>query len=102
MTIKSYLRRRLIFFVAVFLLGGGIFQVQVHMHDKNSPLGTAMALASGILVLIGLCGLFIFIRCPRCHRRFGNILSYMSLIPTSDDRGIKHCPYCGVNLDDPL
>ena len=103
MKIRSYIQRRLILFVALLVIGGAIFQVQVFgLENKDSPLGTALEVVSGILVLIGAVGYFVLIKCPRCRNRFGNILAYMSIFSTESKRGINHCPFCGVNFDDEL
>jgi len=103
MKIRTYIQKRLIFFISLLLIGGAIYQVLIFgVENKNSLLGTSLGVISGILVLSGLVGYFIFIKCPKCHKRFGNILSYMSITSTTGERGIKHCPFCGVNFDEQL
>ena len=101
MKIRTYIQKRLIFFVSLLLISGAIFQIQLmYLENKESLLGTVMIIVSGVLGLIGIVGYLFFIKCPKCHKRFGNILGYMSINSTNKDQGIKHCPFCGVNFDE--
>lgn len=103
MKIRTYIQKRLIFFISLLLIGGVVFQAQAFVFENDDSLaGTALSIISGVLVLIGIVGYFILIKCPKCNKRFGNVLSYMSITSTTGERGIRHCPFCGVSFDEQL
>jgi hypothetical protein len=45
--------------------------------------------------------ILLWIRCPRCGGRLGQIVGYVNAKERFYQRRINFCPYCGVNLDEP-
>jgi hypothetical protein len=45
--------------------------------------------------------MLLWIRCPRCGGRLGQIVGYVNAKERFYQRRINFCPYCGVNFDEP-
>ena len=46
--------------------------------------------------------LLVRVRCPRCGGRLGQITGYLNPRWPGFTRPINFCPYCGVNLEEPV
>ena len=102
MTVRSYLKKRVLVFIGMVILGGTIFHISMFGVEHGSTIKTYLSVIAAVLGLPGMIGFVFFVKCPQCKRRLGDFMNHLSLISAKKERGIKHCPYCGVNFDDQI
>jgi hypothetical protein len=99
MTLRQYIRRRVGWGLAAFF-GAFVVSSIVSGLIGRGNVAIATSLVAG---LIGITGYFsiLFIRCLNCRAN----ISMTIAIPTAArlfGRKVQYCPYCAVNLDDPM
>jgi hypothetical protein len=99
MTIRDYIKRRVRW-------GFGIAIASWLFVALTSNMGF-WGRRPGYLPLIGVFGFmgaivsFLFIRCPKCRARLGQTIAMPAAMRVFGPQ-VKYCPYCAVNLDDPM
>jgi hypothetical protein len=97
-TIRAHIKRRVRWFMAIGFLAWLLIPAWLGVAgDHQPPYVPFVAMA---IFAAAALGLQFFVRCPRCKTRLGQIgiqVGVGILKPT-----VNFCPYCGVNLDEPL
>jgi hypothetical protein len=96
MTIREYIRRRV--WLAIGVAFGGVVALNVVMHFVRTNL---LFLAAPLLVIVPMYAVYRTVRCPKCRGRFGSALGNRIAFPLFAGT-IRRCPFCGVNLDEPM
>ena len=99
MTIRTYLKKRILVFTSMIIIGGMLHFYTIFVATPESTVKPILSIIAALLGLPGFIGFVFFIKCPHCKRRMGDFMNHFSLISVKKERGIKHCPYCGVNFD---
>lgn len=102
MTIRQYLngRKRVcagLFFVCVLI---AMFIARHEMERTRSLSAPVMVVALACLILPQILPPM-FIRCPRGKCRLGPVVMFHGA-PWAIDSKFKHCPFCGVKLDEQI
>jgi hypothetical protein len=99
MTIRDYIKRRVRWAMAIGLCSWLVLAVlgPLGFHGSQLP---AFAII-GVIVFIGAILSVQFIRCPRCSAPLGQTIAIPMALRLGG-RQVKFCPYCGVNLDEPM
>lgn len=90
----------------VAAIGMGAFLALGRQRSAHSPdVPVAMLVAAGVLFVVMLMALSVYAKrqrakCPKCGTDLG-VLVYL-MRDTPQRKSIKFCPYCAVNLDDPV
>lgn len=79
---------------ALILILGGLLDIADYLHSW------VIQLIGVGLLLISAYFLFRKVICPKCKKPVGDPLTPGQRFPSSVDPEIKHCPYCGVNIDE--
>jgi hypothetical protein len=103
-SIRQYIKRR-VWWCAAVALGGWLM----------IPLGGAIArnLPDGFMrIVLPVVGFVMFggailalqwaVRCPKCTAKLGRTVAMPIAFSWGSGPKINFCPYCGVNLDEPL
>lgn len=98
MTIRQYIKQR----SRWGLLGFVTFSVVTLLlsFDKQGTLAVVAGTVGSMAGLAAYVSVF-FLRCPKCKANIGTSI----VVPTAFrlfGREVKYCPYCAVNLDDPM
>jgi hypothetical protein len=97
-TIRNFIKRRVRWFMAIGLLAWLSIPLWLSVtHEREQPYVPFAAMA---VFASAALGMQLFVRCPRCKVRLGQIgvqVGINFLKPT-----VNFCPYCGVSLDEPL
>ena len=100
MTIRTYLKKRILIFISMIIIGGMLHFYAMFVVNPESTIKPSLSIISAALGLPGFIGFVFFIKCPQCKRRMGDFMNHFSLVSVKKERGIQHCPYCGVNFDE--
>ncbi len=100
MTIRTYLKKRILLFISMIIIGGMLHFYAMFLAIPESTIKTSLLIIAATLGLPGFIGFVFFIKCPQCKRRIGDFMNHFSLVSVKKERGIQHCPYCGVNFDE--
>jgi hypothetical protein len=97
MTIRQYIKRRVRWALVAFF---GLFAVTFFLPHEQG----ALALTLGVVGTVGAMVAYfsvLFLKCPKCRANIGTTI----VVPTAFrlfGREVKYCPYCAVNLDEPM
>ena len=103
MTIRDYLTRRksrlgywsitsFVILVAALVAGAVLESPPLHI----------LAMVSFASYLTSVVFYQYWVRCPRCRGNIGRHTSYFGLRKTLFFDTVNHCPFCGVQLDEPI
>lgn len=56
----------------------------------------------GFLLFFGAIASMWFIRCPKCSARIGHTIAMPVGFSFGVRQRVNYCPFCGVNLDEPI
>jgi len=103
-TIRQYIKRR-VWWCAACGLGGWLMFPLGGAIAKDLPKGLAqIALPIVGFVMFGgaILALQWIVKCPKCLARLGRTVAMPLAFSWGSGPKINFCPYCGVNLDEPL
>lgn len=98
MTLRDYVRRRLRVGLAIAFTVGVIAANLLNVFAGHLPYRALFVIA---VVLGPFAVMYCTIRCPMCSARLPRAIANR-IDWTLLSRKIQHCPYCGVNLDEPM
>jgi len=97
MTIRDYVRRRVVIGYGLAFLGVGIFMASAFLTDGRDK-EADFFLFGFVPFLAAVVFIHFFIRCPRCK---GNLALTPAVYPSlSRKHRLNFCPYCGVSVDE--
>lgn len=98
MTIRDYVKRRLIVGYGVLALGVAYFLVIARFLAAEDGAGELLVAPGVALAIGGILYLNFALRCPRCK---GNLAISPAAYPLSMSKQhrFNFCPYCGVSAD---
>jgi hypothetical protein len=103
-SIRQYIRRRVWWCVAIGLGGWLMFPLGGAIA-RDLPQGFAqIALPVVGFVMFGgaILALQWTVKCPKCLARLGRTVAMPLAFSWGSGPKINFCPYCGVNLDEPV
>ena len=103
-TMRDYIRRRVWWCVA-FAVGGWLMFPLGAAFERRLPDGVARAAVwiVGFVMFGGaILALQRFVRCPKCKARLGQTIAMPVAFSWGSGPKVNFCPFCGVNLDEPL
>jgi len=103
-TIRQYIKRR-IYWCAAVAFGGWLMFPLGGVIAKQLPDGLPkIALpAVGFVMFVGaILALQLLVRCPKCKARLGQTIAMPVAFSWGSGPKVNFCPFCGVNLDEPL
>lgn len=99
MTIRAYLRRKVLWGASIFvvvLFGSLAVAYALAVNHTLNELGVvAIVVVPAVAPVILLFAL----RCPRCNGPLGSLVAYFGPF-SGAAQSIKHCPFCGVCVDE--
>lgn len=101
MTIKSYLKRRgslLLSLIALTAIGMMVCGFLIQRHMVPPPFA-GLAIAAFVFSFIPM---LFFFRCPSCNGNLGSLAAYFGPLNFLAKKPVCFCPFCGVNMDQPL
>ena len=97
-TIRGHIQRRVRWFMAIGFLAWLLIPGWLAIaRDHGQPYIPFVAMA---IFASAALGLQLFVRCPKCKIRLGQIGVQVGVGILKPK--VNFCPYCGVNLDEPL
>jgi len=103
-SIRQYIKRR-VWWCAAVALGGWLMIPLGGVIVKNLPDGPVrIALPVVGFVMFGgaILALQWAVKCPKCMAKLGRTVAMPIAFSWGSGPKINYCPYCGVNLDEPL
>jgi hypothetical protein len=99
MTIRDYIKRRVRWGFGLVFASWLFVALTSNMGFGGSRPGYLPFI--GVFGFMGAILSFLFIRCPKCQARIGQTIAVPAAFRLSGPQ-VKYCPYCGVNLDEPM
>jgi hypothetical protein len=97
-TIRQYLQRRIRLALAVVVCAWAFLPINEWLaHERPNPI----LMMAGFGAFGAALLFIIWVRCPRCRARLGQSIAMPLALSWGTPR-INFCPYCGVNLEEPL
>ena len=103
-TIRDYIKRR-VWWCAALGFGGWLMFALGTAIARNMPdvVPPAAAPAVGFVMFGGaILALQRIVRCPRCKAKLGQTVAMPIACSWGSGPKVNFCPFCGVNLDEPL
>jgi hypothetical protein len=100
-SMRQYLSRRIRWLGVVGIAGWLLFAATgfFGVHQKGGP--PPPLVFAGFALFGGAALLTQRVKCPRCSTALGQ-LTFSLAFNFTKKRQINFCPYCGVNLDEPM
>jgi hypothetical protein len=103
MTLRTYISKRAWSFaipcLAAWLVFGASFVSGLQRDASSISFVALISLAVAVFTAIGL---LVFVRCPRCHYKLGQLALTVTKMPLlSPMRIVNFCPHCGICFDEP-
>jgi hypothetical protein len=98
MTIRDYIKRRVSWAFFAFFAGAAVSMLLPLIGGKQ--LAAAIGLIVGVAAMLGYFSM-LFIRCPRCRAFISTSIAFPTAFRLFG-RKVQYCPYCAVNLDEPM
>ena len=100
MTIREYIRRRVVVGYGLIFLGMALFIASVVFFPGDVGEVLPIPLIAFIPFFAAIVYIHFGLRCPRCR---GNLAMTPAAYPTfSKKYRFNYCPYCGVSVDEQL
>jgi drug/metabolite transporter (DMT)-like permease len=103
-TIRTYIRRRVWWCLGVGFAGWLLIPLGgVIAKSLPTPLPVETLSFAGVLVFAGaMLVMQRIVKCPKCSAKLGRTIAMPLAFSWGSGPKIGFCPYCGVNLDEPL
>lgn len=103
-TIRQFIKRRIYWCAAVAFAGWLMFPLGGIIAKKlPDGLPTIALPAVGFVMFVGaILALQLIVRCPKCKARLGQTIAMPVAFSLGSGPKVNFCPFCGVNLDEPL
>jgi hypothetical protein len=103
MTIRDYIKRRMWTWIALaigsWLLVGLTAAVSKGGHGALPALLPLLGFAGFAGAIIGIN---FFVKCPKCKASLAHTIGMYVAFQWAGRRQVNFCPFCGVNLDEPV
>lgn len=103
-TIRQYIKRRVWWCAGVAFAGWLMFPLGAAIA-KNLPSGAPAASVPviGFVMFFGaLLAMRRIVKCPSCKARLGHTIAMPLAFSWGSGPKVNFCPFCGVNLDQPM
>ena len=100
MTIRDYIKRRVRWAAGIGFGGWLLFAISGPLELVPRPMLPLFA-TIGVIGFGGAILSIMFIRCPKCSASLGQTIAMPTALRIGG-RQVNFCPYCGVNLDEPM
>jgi hypothetical protein len=101
-TIRDYIKRRVRWLFGMGIVGWLMFPVSEFAGGDRGPGAVSLAVV-GMLVFAGaILALNYFVKCPKCRANLGRTVAVPIALSFGSGPKVNFCPYCGVNLDEPM
>lgn len=102
-TIRQYIKRRMWWCAGVAFAGWLMLPLAAAIA-KDLPSGAPAAAIPviGILTFGGAILAMRIVKCPKCKARLGQTIAMPLAFSWGSGPKVNFCPFCGVNLDQPM